>query len=258
MTTTLNPATPHDAAGGIDQIDRPSWLARQQWPFALRRFEHHRTDGETLDIHYTDEGSGPVLVFVHAGMWSFIWRDTISALRREFRCITMDFPGAGLSSGGRRDIDLSTFPDIVNAVLDHRGIERATFVIHDLGGVVGVLAAAARPERFEGLVTTNSFAWPPNGRALKTMLAIVGSRTVTATLGTARCRAPDDTIQDGCWPTLRPGRQTSILRPVPPTPVRPPLPLRHAIRPPIRRALRSSGIRPRRHRSRPARADRVR
>jgi haloalkane dehalogenase len=186
MTTTLTPTKRRAIADGVDEIDRPSWLDPEQWPFALRRFEHRRPDGTSLPIHYTDEGSGPVLVFVHAGMWSFIWRDTIAALRSDFCCISLDFPGTGLSSGYRRDVDLSTFPDIVNAVLDHRGVARATFVIHDLGGVVGVLAAAARPDRIEGLVATNSFAWPPDRRSLKTMLAIVGSRTAAATLGTAR------------------------------------------------------------------------
>ena len=75
---------------------------------------------------------------------------------------------------------------MINALLDHLGVERATFVVHDLGGVVGVAAATERPERFAGLAATNSFAWPPEGRALRAMLAIVGSRTATATLGTAR------------------------------------------------------------------------
>ena len=83
------------------------WSA--QWPFRLRRFVYDRPDSESIGLHYSDEGSGPALVLVHAGMWSFIWRDTIAALRDDFRCITLDFPGAGLSDGGRDDVDLTTF-----------------------------------------------------------------------------------------------------------------------------------------------------
>ena len=83
-------------------------------------------------------------------------------------------------------VDLTTYPAMINALLDHLGVDRATFVIHDLGGVVGVVAATERPERFAGLAATNSFAWPPEGRALRAMLAIVGSRPATATLGTVR------------------------------------------------------------------------
>lgn len=182
--TTIDTNRP--APAPADELERPDWLPPAQWPFALRRLAHRGPTGQTLDIHYTDEGSGPVLVLIHAGMWSFIWRDAIAALRHDFRCITLDFPGAGLSGGDRNDVDLATYPDIINALLDHLAIERATFVVHDLGGVVGIVAATERPDRFAGLVATNSFAWPPEGRALRAMLAVVGSRTATAILGTAR------------------------------------------------------------------------
>jgi pimeloyl-ACP methyl ester carboxylesterase len=168
------------------ELERPGWLPIAQWPFRLRHLPYRRPDGEVLDIHYTDEGSGPTLVLVHAGMWSFIWRDAIARLRDDFRCVTLDFPAAGLSGGDRHDVDLTTYPAIVNALLDRLGIGRATFVVHDLGGVVGIIAATDRAERFAGLAATNSFAWPPEGRALRTMLAIVGSRAATATLGTFR------------------------------------------------------------------------
>ena len=140
------------------------------WAFAIRRFEHTSPGGEPLAIHYTDEGEGPAPVFVHAGMWSFIWRDTIAELRSDFRCTTLDFPGAGLSAGKPADVDLETFPSIVNGLLDHLDVDAATFVVHDLGGAVGVVAAARRPERVYGLVVTNSFAWPADRRALKAML----------------------------------------------------------------------------------------
>ena len=167
-------------------LDRPKWLPKEQWPFVLRRYDHRQPGQEPLAIHYTDEGDGPVLVFVHAGMWSFIWRDVITALRNDFRCISLDFPGAGLSTGTRQDVDLSTFSPIVNGLLAHLQVNKATYVIHDLGGVVGITAAGDNPAVVQGIVATNSFAWRPEGRALKAMLAIMGSRTTTGLLGTFR------------------------------------------------------------------------
>jgi haloalkane dehalogenase len=169
-----------------DQINRPDWLETERWPFAIRRHTFRNDRGESIDIHYTDEGSGPTLVFVHAGMWSFIWRDAIVALRTEFRCITLDFPCTGLSGGDRHDIAIETYPEILGNILDECGVERATLVIHDLGGVVGVLAAASRPERIAGLVATNSFSWVPDRFALRTMLRVIGSRAATTILGTLR------------------------------------------------------------------------
>ncbi len=169
-----------------DALERPDWLPLERWPFAIRHYEHRAPDREPMLIHFTDEGDGPVLVFVHAGMWSFIWRDVIAELRSDFRCITLDFPGAGLSQGDPVDVNLQSFPSVVNGLLDHLEVESATFVLHDLGGVVGVVAAAERPERVDGLVATNSFAWPADGRALKTMLGIMGSKFATGFLGTFR------------------------------------------------------------------------
>lgn len=183
---TMTTSNPNSAVASTGELDRPDWLSPEQWPFTIRRYEHSRADGTPISLHYTDEGAGPVLVFVHAGMWSFVWRDAIAQLRSEFRCISLDFPGAGLSDGSAADIDLATYPTIVEGLLDHCGVNRATFVVHDLGGVVGVLAAAARAEEVTGLVVTNSFAWAPDRRTLKVMLRIMGSRTATLLLGSLR------------------------------------------------------------------------
>ncbi len=167
------------------ELDRPSWLTVDVWPHRLRS---HHDRGHVL--HYVDEGpddpDAPTLVLLHAGTWSFIWRDLIARLAPNHRCLSIDFPGAGLSTGGPDDIDLASFAGIVDRWLDHLGIERATFVIHDLGGLVGIAAAAAKPERVDGLVVINSFAWPAETSMLRAMLGLMGSRTMTATLGNLR------------------------------------------------------------------------
>lgn len=168
-----------------DQIERPPWLPHEAWPFTLRR---HRIDAGVgpVDVHYTDEGDGPVLVFVHAGFWSFVWRDVITELRTDFRCITLDLPGAGLSRGDRHVIDLNTYSAVVDSLLDALAVDRATLVIHDLGGVVGVLAAGRRPHRIAAIAAVNTFAWRPEQASLRTMLTVVGNPATTATLGTLR------------------------------------------------------------------------
>ena len=72
---------------------RPAWLPHDQFPFTSRFID---VDGHT--VHYVDEGAGPTLLFVHAGpAWSFIFRCLIDELRDDFRCVTLDFPGSGLS-----------------------------------------------------------------------------------------------------------------------------------------------------------------
>jgi hypothetical protein len=61
---------------------RPSWLTPAAFPF-----ESHFVDVDGTKIHYIDEGSGPALLFVSAGFWSFMFRDVILRLRSNFRCI---------------------------------------------------------------------------------------------------------------------------------------------------------------------------
>src|SRR5918994_7197351 len=73
-------------------LKRPGWLPETQWPFRIQAVS---VDG--CRLHLIDEGAGPVLLLVHAGMWSFVWRDLITDLARDFRCVAVDFPGSGLT-----------------------------------------------------------------------------------------------------------------------------------------------------------------
>jgi haloalkane dehalogenase len=69
------------------------WVARDLFPFQSRFVE---IDGQQM--HYVDEGEGPVIVFSHGTPeWSFGWRDLIKPLRAHFRCIAPDLLGMGLS-----------------------------------------------------------------------------------------------------------------------------------------------------------------
>ncbi len=72
--------------------DRPGWLPWSAFPFQSRFAEF-----AGKRVHYIDEGSGPALLFVSAGQWSFMFRDVIVRLRGQFRCLALDFPGCGLS-----------------------------------------------------------------------------------------------------------------------------------------------------------------
>jgi haloalkane dehalogenase len=122
--------------------ERPAWLPFEEFPFASRFVE---MDGHR--IHYVDEGSGPVLLFVNAGLWSFVWRDVIVRLRDRFRCVALDFPGAGLSAaaeGYRSGLDASS--RILEAFVRELDLRELTLVLHDLGGPVGLASAARIPE----------------------------------------------------------------------------------------------------------------
>jgi hypothetical protein len=66
-------------------IPRPQWIDEQLYPFQSRFVEI-----DSNRIHYIDEGSGPILFFLHPSIgWSFMYADIIKELCTRFRSIVM-------------------------------------------------------------------------------------------------------------------------------------------------------------------------
>lgn len=153
-------------------LDRPAWLPSSAWPW-----ESYALDRPAGRVAVTDAGQGPTLLFVHVGSWSFVWRDVMLRLQNDFRCVTVDAPGSGLSDRVPAPT-LAQAGDTVTAVIDALQLRDVTLVAHDLGGPAGFLAAARRPDRIAALAAVNCFAWRPTGPAFKGMLALMGSGPV--------------------------------------------------------------------------------
>jgi haloalkane dehalogenase len=113
---------------------------------------------------------------VHVGAWSFIWRDLITRLAGEFRCVCFDAPGNGRTLDlARNAISMERASRAVVGVIERLGLEDITLVAHDLGGIAGLAGIARTPERIRGIVGMNAFGWKPSGAAFRTMLALIGS-----------------------------------------------------------------------------------
>ena len=62
---------------GVHPSLRPPWLDEHLYPFASQYL-----DISGCRMHYIDEGSGPVLLFLHGNpTWSFLHRDIVKGLR---------------------------------------------------------------------------------------------------------------------------------------------------------------------------------
>ncbi len=166
----MTEGTQHKALN-TDQETRPDWLPESEYPFELRSID---VDGKT--VVYIDEGEGPALLFVHSGLWSFVFRDVIVRLRENFRCLTLDFPGVGLSPGDEGAAPLIEESSVVlERFIDALGLSEITLVVHDLGGPVALGMAARRPELIKGLVLSSTFAWNPEGLGMRGMLRTMAS-----------------------------------------------------------------------------------
>lgn len=127
------------------------------------------------DIAVTDVGDGPPLVLVHVGLWSFVWRDLARVLAADHRVVTFDGIASGASGAGRTPT-IAANAKVLAALLEELDLRGVTLVGHDLGGLVAWQAGGDCPERIAGLVAINTFGWPPEGRALRGMLQLMGSR----------------------------------------------------------------------------------
>lgn len=139
---------------------RPAWVDDQLFPF-----ESHFVELDGNLVHYVDEGSGPILLMLHGNpTWSFLWREVIRALRDDFRCIALDYPGFGLSAARPRYRFLpEEHADVVAAFVDALGISGATLLGQDWGGPIGLAVGQRRAGTFDRLVLANTWAWPTNG-----------------------------------------------------------------------------------------------
>ena len=136
-------------------VEHP-WINSASWPFAPRWFQF-----EGARMHYVDEGRGPVVVLCHGTpSWGWEWRHVIADLRADHRVLCLDMLGFGLSDKPPgADLRPEAQSGRLAAWMDHLGLERAHFVVHDFGGPTGLGATLQRPGRIAGLTLLNTFAW---------------------------------------------------------------------------------------------------
>ena len=130
----------------------------------------------TLDerrVYAEDQGRGVPVVLIHGfGASSYAWRHVSAELARDYRVVAIDLAGFGFTQRPSTKASYSGFAqgELVLAVMDRLGIERAHLVGHSYGGSVSVALAARRPERFISLALVNSAA-PNYPQARRSALA---------------------------------------------------------------------------------------
>jgi len=131
---------------------------------SLYPFHAAEIDLDGLRLRYLDEGSGDPVVMVHGNpTWSFYYRDLALALRGSCRAIVPDQIGCGRSDkpdDARYDYSLDRRARDLEALLDRLGIDGGiTLVLHDWGGMIGMLFASRHPDRIQRLVILNTAAF---------------------------------------------------------------------------------------------------
>lgn len=104
-------------------------------------------------LHAAVRGNGKnVVVLLHGfGSSCDIWDDVVHKLEGGFKTIAYDLPGHGLSLDYPKAGPAKVAAKAVLADLAARGIERAHFAGHSMGGAVATLAALEDPQRVASL-----------------------------------------------------------------------------------------------------------
>ena len=67
-------------------------------PYELFPVQHRFLYLGGATMHYVDEGLGETLLLLHGNpAWCFLFRKIIAALKRDFLCVALDYPGCGKS-----------------------------------------------------------------------------------------------------------------------------------------------------------------
>ncbi len=121
------------------------------------------TLGDDMRVHFRDVGprDAPVIVLVHGFSASLhTWEAWVDDLKRDYRVVSLDLPGHGLSRCIDNDfIGPAQFVDVIERLATALKIKRFTIAGSSMGGGAAWNYALAHPERVEGLVLVAASGW---------------------------------------------------------------------------------------------------
>jgi pimeloyl-ACP methyl ester carboxylesterase len=185
-------------------------------------------------ISYTEQGAGPVALFVHGVLLNgHLWRHQLSHLSDGRRCIAIDLLAHGDTEiAPDQDVSVTANANMLKEFLDSLKIEQVDLVGNDSGGGIAQIFAALNPERVRSLTLTDCDAhdnWPPE--AFKPFLAMSAAgglrKTLDAMLSDKKIyrspqalgpayehpeRLSDDTIDKYLQPLVRTEQRTRDLQ----------------------------------------------
>jgi pimeloyl-ACP methyl ester carboxylesterase len=129
-------------------------------------------------IAYTEQGTGPVALFVHGVLLNgHLWRHQLAHLSDIRRCIAVDLLAHGDTEiAPDQDVSVTANASMLSAFLDALDIGQVDLVGNDSGGGIAQILAALHPERLRSLTLTNCDThdnWPPE--AFKPFLAMAAA-----------------------------------------------------------------------------------
>ena len=146
---------------------------------------------EAVDCVYSDEGTGPPLVFVHGiGSRRQVWRKLAAALAADFRCISYDLRGHGDSPVTPVPFGLDELVADLERLRERLGLEKMHIAGHSLGGMIGPAYARRYPDRVLsiGLLSTAAFRTADDSAKVNAVIDAMVAKGIGPVLDTLTAR----------------------------------------------------------------------
>ena len=115
------------------------------------------SQGVTID--FTDEGkSDTTLLFVHG--WCInktYWQHQVDFFRNEYRVVTVDLAGHGLSGANRNVWSVEEFGKDILAVINHLHLSKIILIGHSMAGDIALEVSTKIPDHILGLIAIDSY-----------------------------------------------------------------------------------------------------
>jgi pimeloyl-ACP methyl ester carboxylesterase len=119
-------------------------------------------------IHYTDSGVGKAIVLLHGYLESSeIWNGFAEKLASEFRVISIDLPGSGLSDIYGEVHTMEFMAQTVQELIKSLGLKKIFLTGHSLGGYVALAFLEIFPDYLSGYCLFHSQPFPDTPAALE-------------------------------------------------------------------------------------------
>jgi len=104
--------------------------------------------------HYRDEGSGPVVVLLHANFGNLIgWDPWVEILKDNYRVVRLDMTSHGLTGPDPTgDYTTERTLNVVEKFIDAMSLERFSIGGTSMGGTIAIHYANRHPDRIENLI----------------------------------------------------------------------------------------------------------
>ncbi|WP_370332201.1 alpha/beta fold hydrolase [Mycolicibacterium hippocampi] len=133
----------------------------------------------TGTVAYTDQGTGPAVVLLHATLHDRTdYTHVAAALAGRYRVISVDWPGHGDSPAPAVPLSTPLLADALEQFVSALDLRDAVFVGNSVGGFAACRIALRDPSRVAGLVLVNGSGftpWTPVSRAFCALMGHPGT-----------------------------------------------------------------------------------